>query len=203
MNMPTLPLPKKALIALLVVLAFAACGALFHAYTEDKAVPIEEVQEEASMPTKSDAKTEPTATEAIVYVSGEVVRPGVYHLTPEARAEKAIAAAGGFLPEADAASINLASKVQDGMQIHVPNKQENASGTGAASGNGTHKGDKIHINRADEKTLDELPGIGPAMAKRIVDYRNTHGPFQAIEDLKKVRGIGEAKFEQMKDMIAL
>lgn len=203
MNMPTLPLPKKALVALLVVLAFAACGALFHAYTEDKAVPIEEEQQELPDTTKSNAKVEPTATEAVVYVSGEVVRPGVYHLTPEARTEKAIDAAGGFLPEADAASINLASKVQDGMQIHVPNKQESASGTGSASANGAHKGNKIHINRADEKTLDELPGIGPAMAKRIVDYRNAHGPFQAIEDLKKVRGIGEVKFEQMKDMVAL
>ena len=77
-----------------------------------------------------------------------------------------------------------------------------SSGSSSA-GSISSKDGQININTADEKTLDELPGVGPAMAKRIVEYRETEGAFQSIEDIKKIKGIGEAKFNRMKDKLCL
>lgn len=108
---------------------------------------------------------------------------------------------GGLSEAADADSINLAAKVTDGSQIKIPLK--NAANTAQGETKDNNAGDKININYADEGELDKLPGVGPAMAKRIIEYRQTQGLFQSIEDLKKVRGIGEAKFTKLKDKIMI
>ena len=120
----------------------------------------------------------------------------------EARAADAINVCGGVLPNVDKDSINMAQVLKDGQQLRVPERKEGTSSGSRSSNNGSKEG-QININTADEKTLDELPGVGPAMAKRIVEYRETEGAFQSIEDIKKIKGIGEAKFNRMKDKLCL
>ena len=104
------------------------------------------------------------------------------------------------MPTADSSSVNMAKKLEDGAQVNV-RTQANAAPAAAQAAKGNDG--RININTADEKALDELPGVGPATAKRIIEYREANGPFAAPEDLKKVRGIGDAKFEKMKDKIAI
>ncbi len=134
-----------------------------------------------------------------VYVSGAVAKPGVVAMKPSERVEQAVAVCGGALPQADLAGVNLAQPLKDGMQIRVP---ERADAGGSAAHMAATDG-KIHINTADEKQLDELPGIGPIMAKRIVEYRSEHGPFESVDDLAKVRGIGPEKLEKLREKAEL
>ena len=141
----------------------------------------------------------PEVRSVTVYVTGAVARPGVATLNDSDRVESAIAACGGMLPQADAEGINLAMPLKDGMKIRVPERPD-AGGSAART---AETDGKIHINSADEKKLDELPGIGPVTAKRIVEYRNEHGPFESVDDLSKVRGIGPEKLAKIKEKAAL
>ena len=118
-------------------------------------------------------------------------------MNSDARAIDAVKACGGLLPSADADKVNMAQVLKDGAQIIVPEK------TAAPAGTLLQAEGRISINTADEKALDSLPGIGPAMAKRIVEYRQQQGAFEQLEDLKKVRGLGPAKYEKLKDKITL
>jgi competence protein ComEA len=105
-----------------------------------------------------------------------------------------------LLPTADSEKVNLAQTLKDGQQLRVPERK--LDGTGARSQTKDDKG-LVNINTADEKALDSLPGVGPAMAKRIIEYRETEGAFQSIEDIKKIKGIGETKFAKLKDKICI
>jgi competence protein ComEA len=134
--------------------------------------------------------TLPTPSQEIeVYVSGEVPNPGVYVLNEEARVADAVEAAGGFASGADQAAINLARSLRDGAQVHVPKVGESSQ--------------LININAADAWLLEVLPGIGETLAQRIVDYRAEHGPFESIDDIKKVEGIHETTYEKLKDKITV
>jgi len=139
-----------------------------------------------------------------VYISGAVARPGVYTLPDHSRVERAVNAAGGFAEGAIQAGINLAQPLMDGQQIHVPREGEatlpvvpagSPSSSGAAS--------PIDINTATAEQLTALPRIGPVMAGRIVAYRESHSPFREIEDIKRVKGIGDATFERLKGLITV
>lgn len=196
-----MPMFKKSLLALLAVIALAAGGAFYAG---------EQTQEEII---ELDAATAPAKdlqeSLIVVYVSGAVNRPGVVQLSEGARAKEAIDACGGFLATADTNGVNLAQKLKDGMQVKVPEKaslsmQENGSGPSNARASAHSLPDgMVNINTAGEAELDKLPGIGPAMAKRIIEYRTENGAFQAPEEIKRVKGIGDAKYEQMKDKIVL
>ena len=141
----------------------------------------------------------------MVYVSGEVIRPGVYELDVEHRVADALSAAGGPTADADLDSINLAMRLTDEDQIHVP-----PIGTGGSSGAGgirstgssssTSSG-KLNINAATVEELESLPGIGSAKAAAIVEYRGTHGPFQRVEDLVEVSGIGDGILGSIRHLI--
>jgi competence protein ComEA len=128
-------------------------------------------------------------------VSGAVNRPGLVTLPASSRVADAIAGAGGAKPGADLAGLNLASSVDDGDQIVVP-----LVGAEPLPGQPADRG--IDINRATATELEDLPGVGPVLAARIVAYRDLHGPFAAVEDLLDVGGIGEAKLAAMRDSIA-
>ena len=154
--------------------------------------------------------------EIVVYVSGLVEHPGVIKLPAGSRALDAVNAAGGLLFGAEVSKLNLAQPLRDGIQVHVPGipavKNDGLSshyqidaGPGkkpsSPSGSVTPS-DKININTATAAELDKLPGVGPAMAKRIVEWRQANGPFQSGEDLKQVKGIGDAKYQKLKDKIS-
>ncbi len=153
------------------------------------------------------ATPRPTATIAllIVDVRGAVNQPGVYTLPVGSRVQDALLRAGSVTSHADTRALNLARKVNDGEQIYVPAAGEATPipptpAKGAPTATRAPAG-KININTATIAELDTLPGIGPSLAQRIVDYRTQNGDFKTIEELKQVRGIGDALFEQVKDLV--
>lgn len=154
---------------------------------------------------------EPASTKVVVDVKGAVKFPGVYELTTEDRIIDAIQLAGGYAEEADSNYINHAQKLQDEMVIYIPKKgellrDEEYQPLGQAlqqSHSSSKKESLVNINTADESKLITLPGIGPSKAQAIIQYREEHGPFKKIEDLKSVSGIGEKTFEKLKDFITI
>lgn len=138
--------------------------------------------------------------EIVVHVVGAVAAPGVQHLPAGSRVADAVEAAGGASPDADLSRINLAAVATDGQQVYVLRQGEQqprppAGGTGdPAGGEGP-----VNVNTATASQLEELPGVGPATAEAIIAHRDQHGPFGSVDDLIDVRGIGEAKLEQIRE----
>ena len=135
----------------------------------------------------------------IVHITGEVKEPGIKELPDEARIADAIEAAGGVTENADLDEVNLAFVLSDGQKIYIT----------AGSGNNVivedkverGKKQKVNINEAKQEDFEQLPGIGPSIAKKIIEYREQNGKFTSIDELQEVKGIGEAKFENIKEYI--
>lgn len=139
----------------------------------------------------SNVNVNTSAIETItVHVLGEVMSPGVYRLPSAARIIDGIKAAGDATQKADLGQLNLAAKLEDGKRLYVPTQED-------------IKSDKIDINRADLEQLQTLPSIGPAIAKRIIEYRQANGRYETTEQLKEVKGIGEKTFEKVKDRVCV
>ena len=138
--------------------------------------------------------------EIFVDVTGAVNKPGVYTLTGKSRVIDAIKAAGDSAPGADLSTINLARVLNDGEQIYVDSTVVNSSGVRVSK---AVRSGPININRATARQLDALDGVGPVIARRIVDYRKINGSFLTIDDLQKVSGIGAAKFAQIKAKVRI
>ncbi len=138
------------------------------------------------------------APEIFVDVTGAVTKPGVYTLAANSRVIDAIKAAGDSAPGADLSTINLARVLSDGEQIYVDATIINSAGKRVSKT--VHSG-PINVNRATAAQLDSLDGIGPVIAKRIIEYRKVNGPFATVEDLQKVSGIGTAKFAIIKSKL--
>jgi len=136
----------------------------------------------------------------MVHVSGEVARPGTYYVTADARVQDAIWAAGGPAPNADLSPLNLAAFLGDGDKVTVPERTPAAA---AHRPPDAETETMVNINRATAQELEQLPGIGPALAQEIIEYRERHGNFTRLEQLKRVPGIAEKKFEHIKPLIAL
>ena len=151
----------------------------------------------------------------VVDVDGAVAHPGLYKLPPDSRVQAALAAAGGLSPQADAHRINRAAKLHDGQKLYVLSQGESTPPLAASSGQGcegqactsTEGGvagsdpegqGLVNINTANATQLTQLPGVGPAIAQKIIDYRTANGPFTSVDDLTKVPGIGAAKLAQIK-----
>lgn len=135
----------------------------------------------------------------IVHVSGAVLNPGVYELEEGARVIDAIEIAGGITDDANQHAINLAKKVIDEEKIYVPRQDEVIEEQDFIQS----KDNKININSAKQSELEELPGIGTVLAKRIIEYREQNGKFRLLEDIMKVSGIGTKKYENIKDLIII
>lgn len=152
-----------------------------------------------------------------VYVNGAVMQADVYELSPGSLINDAILAAGGFADEADIRLVNLAQPLADGMHIYIPTQEETEETDlpvviapvaspvfdGAVPAGNVESGQLININTAGLDALESLPGIGPALAQRIVDHRNENGPFSTIEAIQDVSGIGPATFDDIKDLITV
>lgn len=158
------------------------------------------------------AGTEPTAVtlestraeprpQLVVHVVGAVRRPGLYRLREGNRISDAVRRAGGATPRADLALVNLAAPLADGTQVVVPARAPagaaGAPGTGAPAPAGP-----LHLNTATAEQLDELPGVGPVTAEKIVAYREKHGAFSSVDELDAIPGIGPARLEQLRELVA-
>jgi competence protein ComEA len=134
----------------------------------------------------------------VVHVVGAVRRAGLFRLRDGSRVADALARAGGPTRRADLAAVNLAAPLVDGEQVVVPRRGAGGSVTGAAA---PGAGAKVSLGSATVEQLDELPGVGPVTAQKIVDWRTTHGPFRSVVDLDDVPGIGPARIEQLRDLV--
>jgi competence protein ComEA len=159
----------------------------------------------------------PAREAVVVHVVGAVRRPGLLRLRDGARVADALARAGGATRAADLAAVNLAAPLVDGVQIFVPSRAAAAGGAraspgvdGAADAAGSAPGAdgiaaglgrKLSLATATAEELDELPGVGPVTAQKILDYRSEHGPFRSVEDLDAVPGIGPTRIEQLRDLV--
>ena len=134
----------------------------------------------------------------VVHVVGAVRRAGLFRLRDGSRVADALARAGGPTRHADLAAVNLAAPLVDGEQVVVPRRGPGGStAVTAAPGAGA----KVSLGSATVEQLDELPGVGPVTAQKIVDWRSTHGPFRSVDDLDDVPGIGPARIEQLRDLV--
>lgn len=165
----------------------------------------------------SDKETQPEKPGGMIMVDvkGAVQKPGVYQSTENERINDVINRAGGLTDKADASQVNFAQHIQDEMVIYVPLKGEQmpsfsqttefkgaSADTSGKPGNESGKG-KININKAGQNEIENLPGIGPAKAAAILEYRKQNGSFQTPDDLKKISGIGDKTFEKLKDLITV
>ena len=148
----------------------------------------------------------PTAAPIRVYITGAVRHRAVYVLPRGSIVEDALEAAGGPLSEADLTRINLALELQDQQHVHVPLEGEVSpppAVSGGVAADETRARGVVNINTASAKELETLPGVGAVTARRIIDYREAHGPFETIEDIQNVPGIGEKTFEGLRDTIGV
>ncbi|MBQ4481867.1 MAG: helix-hairpin-helix domain-containing protein [Lachnospiraceae bacterium] len=136
-----------------------------------------------------------------VHVCGEVVSPGVYELPYGSRIYEALALAGGLTEEADGAAINQAESLSDGVKIYVPALGEELTDTNRQASAQTEQDDRININTADTAKLQEIKGIGASRAEDIINYRESNGRFNTIEDIMKVPGIKQGMFLKIRDQI--
>ena len=191
-----------AIVLVLVGLGIAVLVSAFGAHGSIRSIapPAASAASAASAATGA-ARSSSTGATIYVHILGAVAKPGLYLLTDGDRAVDLIAASGGFIDTADRSGLNLARPLVDGEQIVVPNMGE-APAAGAAPGPAT-AGGRVNINTADETALETLPRVGPAMAKRIIDWRTKNGRFTALEDLMSVTGVGEKTFDSLKDLLTL
>lgn len=148
----------------------------------------------------------PSRRALVVHVVGAVRRPGLFRLPEGARVADAVARAGGAARRADLAALNLAAPLVDGTQVLVPRRAVPATGLSPATAeagteNGVAAGSKVSLSSASAEELDQLPGVGPVTAQKIIDYRTEHGPFASVDDLDAVPGVGPARLEQLRDLV--
>jgi competence protein ComEA len=203
---PTWP-PGRVAAGALVLVALAA-AAVFLLRPSAGAAP--EVTLPRAGSAADPATTTTTAAPAVVaHAAGAVQAPGVYRLEPGARAGDLVAAAGGAAQNADLQRLNLAAPVADGEQLYVPRIGEVAApppagpAGGSPSSAGGHADGPVDLNTATAAELEELPGVGPAIAEAILDERERRGRFDTVEDLLDVRGIGDARLEQLRDLVTV
>lgn len=197
-------------LALLVTGALAVLGLL---WLTSRPAPAGVVAVAGSPPPDALAlRREPVPSELVVHVAGAVVRPGVYRLPPGARIADALAAAGGPAPDAVLDAVNLARPVQDGGQLLIPDASatvpagDRNSGEGPAPGGGGgawRPDGTLDLNLATAADLEELPGIGPVLAERIVSHREATGGFTEIGQLREVPGIGEKTFQSVAPLVTV
>lgn len=198
------PVRDLAVIRVAVGVLVVVAGLLVWVFGGSGGAQSRPPEETLSRATTTTSMVSEPSKEVVVQVAGAVLEPGVVTLAEGARVSGAVEAAGGLAPDADMDRINLAARIVDGERIYVVRRGEKvapdvvgANGAASSGTDGAAPDGTININTATEKTLEELPGVGPATAKAIVDYRTKSGPFASVQDLSKVKGIGPAKLAQI------
>lgn len=194
---------KKILIMTFFVLVIACVAIYFFTKDED----YEDISQSQLIQNENSVDN----SEIIVHVDGEVLKPGIVHLYSESRISDAIEKCGGLTELADTSKINLAYKIKDGQKIHIPNiydKDEtsliqNDAGEEIIIPDASSNFTLVNINTASKSELEDLPGIGESTALKIIDHRNKNGNFMQIEDIMNVNGIGESKFNMIKEYICI
>jgi competence protein ComEA len=192
--MTMFPLSRRRVLAGAVLLAavlLVAGRQLAGAGGTSSARPVEE------RPLEAVEAAAPTAL--VVHVVGAVHRPGLYRLREGSRIADAVRRAGGATKRADLSLVNLAAPVADGVQVVVPRRM---TGAAAAAGTTQAPAGPVHLNTATLEQLDELPGVGPSTAQKILDFRQEHGAFTSVDELDAVPGIGPARLEQLRELAA-
>lgn len=193
---------------LLIIPFFLICILCIFIYFFTKEDNYDEISETNFYSTN---ETVETFAEIIIHIDGEILNPGVLHLPENSRIIDAIEASGGLTPEANIENINLAYALKDGQKIHIPNILddnvdeyiETDAGENIIIDNPSSSSNCVNINTADQAALQTLPGIGASTAAKIIDYRNQNGNFKSIEDIMNVKGIGQSKFNNIKDFICV
>ena len=218
---------QRVAVALLVLVALVGAGAVWmravpclgggagEGAPADQTLPRAAPEPRgAADPSTPGAGSDPSAAagpagQVAVHVAGRVRRPGLVHLPAGSRVQDAIRAAGGATSGADLDAINLARKLTDGEQIRVPAPGDpapplppDAAGPGASGGPGGAPSAPLDLNPATVEQLDTLPGVGEVTAGRIVAYRTAH-PFTAVDELLEVPGIGQRRYDQLKDLVTV
>lgn len=210
---------KKQKIVLIIIISIITLGVAYYTYimktndefnVEEQSLEVEKDTEEENNEVKEEK------SKIIIHVSGAVVNEGIVELEEKARVADAIEMAGGITEDAYMKDVNLATILEDGMKIYIPTKEEvekqreNTNDSVSKDtnldiyNNGSNtrkKNNKVNINTATKEELDTLPGIGESTANKIINYRKENGKFKTIEEIKEVSGIGDSKFEDIKDLI--
>ena len=213
---------RKSLIYMLVIIISITIGIYMFYSKENESIEegiIEETQEEVN----EENTKEIINNNIVVYITGCINKPGVYEMKEENRISDLVEKAGGLTKEADTNNINLAYKLQDEMKIYIPSKSDTKNKIEEGSNyqeepqeyiskgkdnletkensKDSTKNQKININTASQTELETLPGIGTSTALKIIEYRKEKGKSKNTEDIKNVKGIGESKYNKIKDLI--
>ena len=223
---------QKIVIGIIGAIIIMAFLYYIYAKEDDSIISTEEniTENVVEKSEKSEKTTNEETNKIVVHVSGAVNQEGIIELQENSRISDAINVAGGLKENADTKHINLAFKLEDGMKIYIPTieetKEQNTqiqnqnridetskyvtSSSGVVQEEQTNaqqseqkKNEKININTATQTELETLPGIGPATSFKIINYREENGKFETIEEIKEVSGIGDAKYENIKDLICV
>lgn len=217
--MQNINLKTKIIIAVGAIIIAITVGIYFYKTTKDNSeIEITEDNLTTNTAVENSNETVEENNTIVVHITGEVNYPGVVVLKEGARVVDAIEAGGGETDEADLSSLNLAYMLSDGEKIYVPNKEEtsresqereyitSAKDNSEQSENGaksTGTNFKININTAKQEELTQITGVGESTAKKIIEYRTQNGKFKSIEDIKNIPGIGDSKFNAMKEEITV
>lgn len=199
----------KKLLIIFIILFIILCISIYFITKEDDTDFILTNDLYITQPTEEEVVE---VKEIIVHIDGEVMNPGLVYLPTDARIADAITAAGGTTDLANVSKINLAYTLKDGQKVYIPSINDEAdeityiqdtAGDNIIDDSTSPQSSLININSASQAELEILPGIGSATATKIIDYRNKNGKFKNIEDIMNVSGIGEAKFNNIKDYISI
>jgi competence protein ComEA len=194
---------RRALLSAVILVAVAVgLAALVVRRPEPPRVVLQQATPQAAQQPATRAAASPqVASLLVVHMSGEVIAPGLYRLPVGARIDDALKAAGGPTGEGDIHRLNLAARLADGQQIVVPRRVDPA--LAALTKNASPTPGKVNINMAGVAELDQLPGVGPVTAQRIVAYREQHGSFTRVEQLREAKLVNAATFEKIKELVGL
>ena len=207
-------LKERKIVVVIIILAVALLS--WKIYSSNSGFEELDSNEIMASNTSKEESTEEESEEMIVvHITGEVKKQGVVKTKEGSRIEDIIEAAGGLTENADITDVNLAYTVEDGVKIRIPsnNDETDAKENYISEDAGekiiisdeetSSKASVVNINNATQEQLEELPGIGPSIASRIVEYRTKNGKFKTVEDIKNVTGIGDSKYEKIKELIKL